>query len=413
MKARMGDTVKVHFICSLPGGILYETSFGDDPLQFRVGDGQVLQAIERAIIGMEPGETKNFAVSAHEAFGPYRKELVTVVERDQIPGNISIKAGMSLQIQREDGGKDSFTVIDISDSSVTLDANHPLAGKDIFYSVQLSEIAPFIFDSSALDKFICGIRSKGHLLDKIAGSFPDSSHPSILICVSVFNRKKITQLSLLQTMRYKTPHCRLQVYNDHSTEYDNSFLEPYADEVIRLPDKMGIHKLRRHQLRQFLRTNFDLLYFTDNDVIHDPQYIKVMEALYETGQEKLPVCLYNTAFHNFEGNILYKGQGIALKKTAPGVSMLFDRTMAERIMSMWDRAGNAHDIIGWDFRVIAYLGLPWLTSEESYLEHYGAAGIHSPDFETDRAENPTPYLKETRENVLRHLTQVTDSTTNL
>jgi len=131
-------------------------------------------------------------------------------------------------------------------------------------------------------------------LAEAVADYKKTSDISILIAVPVFNRKKITQLSLEQMKRYKTGYCRLQAYNDHSTEYSNDFLEPYADEVIQLPGKMGIHNLRMYQFKNFLETDFDLLYMTDNDIIHDPHYITVLEALYETGNRKLPVCLFNS-----------------------------------------------------------------------------------------------------------------------
>jgi hypothetical protein len=208
-------------------------------------------------------------------------------------------------------------------------------------------------------------------------------------------------MSLTQTKRYKTSYCHLQVYNDHSTEYDNDFLTPYADEVIKLPSKMGIHSLRWHQFREFLKTDFDFIYMTDGDVIHDPRFITVLEVLYETGDGKLPVCLFNSAFHVEPRIILYRKNGVMLKGTAPGVSMFYDRAMVEKIVSMLDRH---HDTSIWDYTALKYLGLPWVTPETSYLEHYGGGGIHNADYERDRAINPTEYLRERREGILRYLT---------
>ncbi|MCG2720560.1 MAG: tetratricopeptide repeat protein [Thermodesulfovibrionales bacterium] len=223
---------------------------------------------------------------------------------------------------------------------------------------------------------------------------------SILISVPVFNRKRITRLSLMQTKRYKTSECHLQVYNDHSTDFDNSFLTPYADEVIQLPDKLGIGALRRHQFREFLKTDFDFIYMTDSDVIHDLRFIAALEVLYEAGDRKLPVCIFNSTFHVEPSIILYRKNGIMLKKTAPGVSMFYDRTMVNKIVAMFK---PGYDDLNWDYAVIQYLGLPWVTSETSYLEHYGGGGIHNTDYERDRAIIPTEYLSEKRETILKYL----------
>jgi tetratricopeptide (TPR) repeat protein len=261
--------------------------------------------------------------------------------------------------------------------------------------------------AAGYDDLINALKEKGKLDDFINRS-QKKSHMSILISIPAYNRRKITQLSLAQTKRYKTPYCHLQVFNDHSTEYDNSFLIAYADEVIKLPDKMGIHNLRSYQFRKFLETDYDLIYMTDNDVIHDPQYITVLEALYEMGDCKLPVCIYNTIFHMQQTCILYEGNGIFLKRTAPGLSMFFDRRMVGKIVSVLDSVGSSQDLFGWDYRAIACLDLPWITSEKSYLEHYGGGGIHNDDFEKDRAINPTQYIEERRESILKYLMEDSD-----
>ena len=226
------------------------------------------------------------------------------------------------------------------------------------------------------------------------------SGKSILISVPVFNRKRITRVSLEQTMRCKTSSCHLQVYNDHSTEYDDTFLARYADEVIHLPVKKGVHALRWHQFRKFLETDFDYIYMTDGDVIHDPRFIAVLEVLYEAGDRKLPVCLFNSAFHMEPRIIFHRRNGILLKGTAPGVSMFYDRNMVEKIVSVLDARGETSI---WDYTALQYLGLPWITSETSYLEHYGGGGIHNTDYERDRAINPTKYLRERRERILKYL----------
>jgi tetratricopeptide (TPR) repeat protein len=241
------------------------------------------------------------------------------------------------------------------------------------------------------------------LTDKMSSEKQNTQ--KILIVVSAFNRKKVTALSLGQTKRYKTASCSLHVYNDHSTEYDNSFLTDYADEVIQLPDKMGIDKLRWYQFRKFLKTDYDFLYLTDSDVIHDPHYVFMLEMLYEKGKRKLPVSLFNSIFTFQPRMILYHKDGVLLKTTAPGTSMFYDRQMVEKILSASEQIGNIFDYLPWDNRAVVFLGLPWVTSKLSYLEHFGAYGMHNDNFERDRAINPTEYLQKKREIVIDYLMQ--------
>jgi tetratricopeptide (TPR) repeat protein len=229
------------------------------------------------------------------------------------------------------------------------------------------------------------------------------STKKILIVVSTFNREKITALSLSQTKRYKSAYCCLQVYNDHSTHYDNTFLAHYADDVIQLPAKIGINKLRWYQFRKFLETDFEFLYLTDSDVIHDPQYVFMLEMLYERGKRSLPVSLFNSIFTFQPRMILYHKDGIFLKTTAPGISMFYDRNMVEKILSTSEKVGNVFDYLPWDNRAVVFLGMPWITSETSYVEHFGADGMNNDNHERDRAINPSEYLQERRDIILQYL----------
>jgi tetratricopeptide (TPR) repeat protein len=248
------------------------------------------------------------------------------------------------------------------------------------------------------------VSSKGGTFDTLYSQKKESSK-KILIVVSAFNRKKITALSLKQTHRYMIPDCHLQVYNDQSTEYDSSFLSSYADDVIELPEKLGIDKLRWLQFRKFLDTDFDYLYLTDNDVIHDPHYLDILDTLYEKGKRKLPVSLFNSIFTSRPHMALYHKNNMFLKTTAPGISMFYNRQMVEKIMTISEKMGNVFDYLPWDNRAIAFLGLPWITPEISYLEHFGFSGMHNDNYERDRAINPTKYLQGIRDIILEYLRQ--------
>ena len=139
-QAKNGDTVKVHYTGKLEDGTVFDSSTNRDPLQFTIGEGRVIPGFEQAVVGMNPGESKTTKVPADKAYGPHRKEMVLVVDRNQLPVDLKPKIGQQLQSRQADGGTMRVTVTDVSESSVTLDANHPSAGKDLTFDVQLVEI---------------------------------------------------------------------------------------------------------------------------------------------------------------------------------------------------------------------------------------------------------------------------------
>lgn len=139
---RDGDTVKIHFTCKLEDGTVFDSSNGREPLQFVVGKRDVMYGLERSVIGMRQDESKTFRIPSEDAFGDYRKEKVLVLNRNQLPFDIQPQVGMEFQVEQKDGTVNVIKVTDISESSVTLDANHPLAGKDLIFDVHLIEIIP-------------------------------------------------------------------------------------------------------------------------------------------------------------------------------------------------------------------------------------------------------------------------------
>ncbi len=140
-QAKNGDTVKIHYTGKLEDGTTFDSSIDRDPLEFTVGKGEIIPGFEQAVVGMKPGESKSVEISADKAYGQHHDELVTQVEREKIPSDIDMKAGEQLQLQSPDGRKTLVTVTEVTDSSVTLDANHPLAGKDLSFDIKLMEIA--------------------------------------------------------------------------------------------------------------------------------------------------------------------------------------------------------------------------------------------------------------------------------
>lgn len=139
-QAKVGDTVKVHYTGKLEDGTEFDTSVNGDPLQFKLGGEQVIAGFEQAVVGMSPGEEKSTKIEADEAYGPYRDEMVLTVERDSFPPNIDPAVGQMLEMRYGDDQTIGVRVIEVSDAGVTLDANHPLAGEDLLFDIQLVEI---------------------------------------------------------------------------------------------------------------------------------------------------------------------------------------------------------------------------------------------------------------------------------
>lgn len=140
-KAKQGDCVKVHYKGSLDNGDVFDTSQDREPLEFTIGEGRVLAGFEDAVIGMIPGEEKSIKIPTTEAYGPRREDMVAVFNSGQFPEDLAPAIGQILQLKRDDGMLIQAMVTDITGDQVTLDANHPLAGKDLNFDLKLVEIA--------------------------------------------------------------------------------------------------------------------------------------------------------------------------------------------------------------------------------------------------------------------------------
>lgn len=138
-QAKSGDTVRVHYTGRLDDGSVFDSSEGREPLEFVLGAQQVIPGFEEAVDGLSPGEERTVDIPADRAYGPRREEMVLTVDRDQFPDEIRPEVGQQLQMSQE-GQVAIVTVTGVSDREVTLDANHPLAGKDLTFDVQLVEI---------------------------------------------------------------------------------------------------------------------------------------------------------------------------------------------------------------------------------------------------------------------------------
>jgi peptidylprolyl isomerase len=140
-QAKQGDTVKVHYIGKLADGSTFDNSHDQEPLEFTIGAGQVLPGFEGAVLGMEPGESKTLTIPSDDAYGAYDDEMLMEVDRSQLPSKIEPQVGQQLQVRQPDGETFSVIVAEIETETVTLDANHPLAGKDLTFEIMLVSIA--------------------------------------------------------------------------------------------------------------------------------------------------------------------------------------------------------------------------------------------------------------------------------
>jgi peptidylprolyl isomerase len=147
-QAKKGDKVKVNYTGRLESGEVFDSSEcheGDcgcdsGPMEFVIGEGQVIPGFEQAVIGMSPGESKTVVIPVDQAYGERMDEMVAVVERSEIPSDLDLEVGLSLEVTQEDGQAFPVLITEVTDTTVTLDANHPLAGRELTFDLSLVEI---------------------------------------------------------------------------------------------------------------------------------------------------------------------------------------------------------------------------------------------------------------------------------
>ncbi len=140
-QAKPGDTVQVHYQGSLEDGTIFDSSEGKDPLEFTLGEQNVIPGFENAVLGMAVGETRKTHIPPEEAYGQYREELIIFVEKDKFPAHIAPEPGIKLQLQSEEGGTAVVTVTDVEPERIVLDGNHELAGKALQFEISLVAIS--------------------------------------------------------------------------------------------------------------------------------------------------------------------------------------------------------------------------------------------------------------------------------
>ena len=144
-QAKAGDTVRVHYEGQLSDGTIFDSSLEREPIEFILGQDTVIPGFEQAVIGMEVGESKDVSIPPEEGFGEYSEDLVVNIEKSMLPPDINPELGMQLEVSPEEVSSEEetpriFTIADIAEDSITLDGNHPLAGAEIAFKIELLEI---------------------------------------------------------------------------------------------------------------------------------------------------------------------------------------------------------------------------------------------------------------------------------
>jgi peptidylprolyl isomerase len=140
--AKQGDTVKIHYTGKLEDGTLFDTSTAREPLEFTIGKNKIIPGFEQAVIGMNPGDAKIVNIPVDQAYGPHRAEMVVSVDRKELPPDLKPVLGQQLQVSQDENNVIVVCVTAITDTHVTLDANHPLAGKNLVFDITLVDIVP-------------------------------------------------------------------------------------------------------------------------------------------------------------------------------------------------------------------------------------------------------------------------------
>lgn len=139
-EVKNGDSVRIHYTGTLTDGSVFDSSEGREPLEFTVGTGQVIKGMDAGLPGMKVGDKKRLEIPAVDAYGPLNPDARQAIPREGIPDEIPLEVGIQLQMQSPEGHVLPVTVVEVTEATVTLDANHPLAGKDLNFDIELVSI---------------------------------------------------------------------------------------------------------------------------------------------------------------------------------------------------------------------------------------------------------------------------------
>lgn len=140
MKVELNKNVSVHYTGKLKDGSVFDSSVDREPLNFTVGEGKLIPGFEQGIVGMQVNEKKLIEIPSNEAYGDVRNDLIQEVAKTNLPPELNPEVGMQLQSNAEDGSTLLVTIVKVEDKSVVVDANHPLAGKDLIFDIEVVDI---------------------------------------------------------------------------------------------------------------------------------------------------------------------------------------------------------------------------------------------------------------------------------
>ena len=140
VQAKKGDKVKVHYTGKLEDGSVFDSSGGDSPLEFTLGQGQVIPGFDQGVLGMEPGESKVLNIPVDQAYGPHNPDAVFEIDRSELPPDIPLEVGLRMQGNQPGGRVAEITIVEFDDAKVKMDSNHPLAGQALTFDIKLVAI---------------------------------------------------------------------------------------------------------------------------------------------------------------------------------------------------------------------------------------------------------------------------------
>ncbi|MEE9432023.1 MAG: peptidylprolyl isomerase [Melioribacteraceae bacterium] len=137
---KFGDKIKLHYKGTFEDGVVFDSSFEKEPILITAGNNEVIKGLDEALIGMELHQKKEISISADKAYGSIQKELIVEIEKNKLPKSTNLSVGQILQIPVEESNNIEVTVKEISDTTILLDGNHPLAGKNLLFNIEIVEI---------------------------------------------------------------------------------------------------------------------------------------------------------------------------------------------------------------------------------------------------------------------------------
>ena len=265
--------VKIHFTCTLDDGTVHDTSIGKEPLQFVIGENHIaIKGLEESVLGMQQGETKTVTISPDLAFGPRLSEKIHVINRSQFPAGVQPAVGLKFEIRQDSGEISTIQVSDVSESEVTLDANHPLAGKNLTFAIELLEVST---PPSALAeesyKAAVDLQEKG-LIEEAIGQYQETIRQNPKFAAAYFNLGVIFQ--------QKEQIDKAIIYYEMAIGLNQEFVEAHHNLGIALKDKGLFDEavLCFHRVLQLKPNHADAYYNLGNTLVAKGEFEDALKS---------------------------------------------------------------------------------------------------------------------------------------